>query len=316
LDGGGRIVFALKARKSARAGFALARRDSDGSFVLPRILRRPARFFTKVFDGEIHVPRHTEALGLAVIFGATALYGSIVGGQFRDAAVGMTTALGFAVSEIEIIGHKNTSEVAVFEALELDGFTSLATLDLREAREALSHLPWVETVSVRKVYPGKLEVTVSEKDAFAIWQTGETLSLIERDGTVIGAYGGSGFNSLPLVVGPGAATAAAPFMELLSSYPAISAQIKALIHVGERRWDVRLANGVTVKLPANAPEKAIERLLAMDAETGLLGRDIASVDLRLEERTVVALTENSVERREAALEARAKALKAAKRSSI
>jgi cell division protein FtsQ len=56
-------------------------------------------------------------------------------------------------------------------------------------------------------------------------------------------------------------------MELLSAYPAFRAQVKALIHVGERRWDVRLANGVTVKLPAERAGKGVERLLAMDAET-------------------------------------------------
>lgn len=170
---------------------------------------------------------------------------------------------------------------------------------------------------MRKVYPGKLEVGIEERKAFAIWQTGETLSLIERDGHVIGAYAGSGFNSLPLVVGPGAATAAAPFMDVLSAYPAFARQVKALIHVGERRWDVRLANGVTVKLPADRPEAAVGRLLAMDADTQILSRDIASVDLRLEDRTTVALTENATLRREAALKAREKAIKAArKRSSI
>ena len=309
-------MFALNARQAKLRRFAPKGRDGDGGYVVPRVFRRPARFFSKVFDGEIRVPRHAEVVGIAAIFGATALYGSIVGGQFREAAIQVSSALGFAVSEVAIVGHENTSEIAVFEALELAGYTSLVTLDIAEARAALSGLPWVEVASVRKTYPGTLEISLTEKDAFAIWQTGETLSLIERDGSVIGAYAGSGFNPLPLVVGPGAAKAAAPFMQKLAAYAPIANEIKALIHVGERRWDVRLANGVTVKLPAQEPEKAIERLLAMDAETGLLGREIASVDLRLQDRTVVALTENSAARREAALKARAKALKDAKRSSI
>jgi cell division protein FtsQ len=55
----------------------------------------------------------------------------------------------------------------------------------------------------------------------------------------------------------------------------------------------------------------------MDAQNQILSRDIASVDLRLGDRTVVALTENAMLRREAALKAREKAIKAAaKRSSI
>ncbi|WP_193176507.1 cell division protein FtsQ/DivIB [Oricola nitratireducens] len=310
-------MFALSGKSPGKTRIASDGRDCEGGRVLPRILRRPARFFAKVFDGEIVIPRFTEAAGLVGIFAATAIYGSVVSGQFAGAVEHATSALGLAVSEVEITGHTNTSEVAIFEALGLDGFTSLASLDAGEARARLMKLPWVETAAVRKVYPGKLEIHIGERKPFAIWQTGATLALIERDGHVIGAYGGSGFNNLPLVVGPGAETAAAPFMDLLSAYPSFASQVKALIHVGERRWDVRLANGVTVKLPAEQPEKAVERLLAMDAQNQILSRDIASVDLRLGDRTVVALTENAMLRREAALKAREKAIKAAaKRSSI
>ncbi|WP_421859262.1 cell division protein FtsQ/DivIB [Oricola sp.] len=291
-------------------------RDDEAGFVLPRILRRPARFFTKVFDGEVRVPRHVEAVGLVALFSATALYGSVIGGQFHNTAVSVTASLGFAVTEVEITGHRNTTEKAVIDALELNGETSLVVLDLAGSRAALSALPWVESASLRKVYPGRLEVALVEKDAFAIWQAGETLSLIERDGSVIGTLGGNGFKELPLVVGAGAAESAASFMDVLAGYPELASQVRALIRVGDRRWDLRLASGVTVKLPAERPGAAIQRLLAMDAETGLLKRDIASVDMRLEDRTAIALTDNAGERRDAALKARAKALKSNKRSSI
>ncbi|MCI5074241.1 cell division protein FtsQ/DivIB [Oricola sp.] len=298
-----------KSRESTRTA-------RDGGVVLPRVLRRPARFFSKVFAGDIVIPRYVEGAGLASIFAATALYGSVVGGQFGSAANQVTAFLGLAVSEVEISGQVNTSEVAVISALGIDESSSLATVNVRAARTALQGLPWVKAAQVRKVYPGKLEISITEREAFAIWQTGETLSLIERDGRVIGAYAGVGFNTLPLVVGPGAGEAAAPFMERLAAYPDFATQVKALIHIGERRWDVRLASGITVKLPADNPGQAVERLLAMDAETQILSRDIASIDLRLSDRTTVALTENAMARREAVLKARDKAIKAARRSSI
>ena len=309
-------MFALKGRTTDRSRGAQARRGDDGGLVLPRMLRRPARLLTKVFDGEISISRHAEMAGLASVFVATALYGSVVGGQFQNAADTVTASLGFAISEIEITGHRNTSEVAVFEALELEGAASLVTLDLADARAAVAGLPWVESAVLRKVYPGTLQVSLTEKDAFAIWQAGETLSLIERDGSVIAAYRGTGFNALPLVVGQGAATMAAPFMEELQRFPEIASRTRALIRVGDRRWNLRLDNGVTVKLPAEDTAAAIARLLTMDAATGLLGRDIASVDLRLADRTTIALTDNALERRAEALKARARAIETARRSSI
>lgn len=308
-------MFALTGKSRGNSRIAPKRRELAGRLVVPRLLRRPARLFSKIFAGDITVPRYAEAAGLVSIFAATAIYGSVAGGQFGSVANDLTAKLGFAISEIEISGQVNTSEIAIIEALGLNESTSLASLDVRDARETLQGLPWVEKAEVRKAYPDKLEIRVTERHAFAIWQTGETLSLIERDGRVIGAYAGYGFNDLPLVVGPGAATAAAPFMELLSAYPSFASQVKALIHVGERRWDVRLANGITVKLPANQPAAAVEKLLAMDSVNQILSRDIASIDMRLTDRTTVALTENAMARRDTALKAREKAIKAAARRS-
>lgn len=298
-------------------GAASADVGAAGRFVMPRLLRRQARFVSKVFAGDVSIPRYTETLGFIAIFGATALYGAYAGGQVGNLANAVTARMGFAITEVEISGQVNTSEVAVVSALGLDSNTSLATLNVGAARETLEQLPWIENAKVRKAYPDKLEIHLSERLAFAIWQEGDALFLIERDGHVIGRYSGGGFSELPLVVGTGAAQAAAPFMDLLSAYPQFAEQVKALIHVGERRWDVRLGNGITVKLPADEPGKAVERLLTMDADNQILSRDIASIDLRLADRTTVALTENAMERRATALKARAKAIKAAaRRSSI
>lgn len=83
--------------------------------------------------------------------------------------------------------------------------------------------------------------------------------------------------------------------------------MKGFIRVAERRWDLRMENGVTVKLPEGNEDAAIAELLRMDRESGLLSRDIASVDLRLADRLVVQLTPDAVTRREAALAASAKA---------
>ena len=67
------------------------------------------------------------------------------------------------------------------------------------------------------------------------------------------------------------------------------------------RWDLKLENGVTVRLPEFGEDAAIAEVVALDAEHGLLSRDLAAVDMRLEDRVVVKLTPEAVTRREAAL---------------
>ena len=84
---------------------------------------------------------------------------------------------------------------------------------------------------------------------------------------------------------------------MCEAYPELAARVKGYIRVAERRWDLRLEDGVTVKLPERGEDEAINELLAMDREDGLLSRDIAAVDMRFSDRVVVQLTPEAAERR-------------------
>ena len=91
--------------------------------------------------------------------------------------------------------------------------------------------------------------------------------------------------------------------------------MKAYIRVAGRRWDLRLDNGIVVKLPEHNVPRAMDTLATLEAEESILERDIAAVDLRLEDRTTVRLTEGALERRNKMVEQRTKDLKkAAKRT--
>lgn len=283
--------------------------------VLPRPLRRLVRFLVSLAAGRIHIPRHAGSVATALFFGATGLYGMSLGGHSQDFAQVSTTAIGFAIEDVKVSGNRETSEIDILERLGLDGTTSLVALDVKEARAKLTELPWVQDVSVRKVYPGTIEIALKEREAFAIWQHGNDLSLIEKSGSVIAPLRDNKFSTLPLFVGRDAETAAAGFADEFDNWPEIKARVKAYIRVAGRRWDLRLDNGIVVKLPEHNVPRAMDMLATLEAQEGLLERDIAAVDLRLEDRTTVRLTEGALERRNAAVEQRAKDLKkAAKRT--
>ncbi|QRI65929.1 cell division protein FtsQ/DivIB [Shinella sp. PSBB067] len=289
--------------------------EPEAGRVLPRPLRRLVRFLVSLAAGRIHIPRHAGSVATALFFGATGLYGMSLGGHSQDFAQVSTTAIGFAIEDVKVSGNRETSEIDILERLGLDGTTSLVALDVKEARAKLTELPWVQDVSVRKVYPGTIEIALKEREAFAIWQHGNDLSLIEKSGSVIAPLRDNKFSTLPLFVGRDAETAAAGFADEFDNWPEIKARVKAYIRVAGRRWDLRLDNGIVVKLPEHNVPRAMDMLATLEAQEGLLERDIAAVDLRLEDRTTVRLTEGALERRNAAVEQRAKDLKkAAKRT--
>ena len=310
MDGGGRFLFALTEKLKAYIGYAPRAYGDDSPRVLPRLVRKPVRFFSRLLQGDITIPRHAEGVGIASIFGVSILYGSIVGGQFGAAVEGVTATIGFAVSEIEIAGNTHTSPKEVFAALGLDGKRSLISIDAVEAQFALQQLPWVQGARIAKVYPDKLEIDVEERDAFALWQQGTALTVVQKDGAVIGGYAGdSRLAALPLLVGKGATDEGADFIQVVASFADIAPRVRAYIRVGTRRWNLRLDNGVTVQLPEQRVEHALGRLTALQAELGVMDRDLSGIDLRIEDRTVFAMTDNARKTRDAFVKARSEAAK-------
>ena len=189
--------------------------------MLPRFLRRPARFVARLCDGEYAPPRHAGIIATAIFLSSSALYGAWLGGQIPAAAQAVTARLGFAVDQVRVSGNRETSEIDILERLDLDGWTSLIGFDAEAARGRIARLPWVKAAAVRKVYPDALEVRIEEREPFAIWQHGSQLAVVERSGRVIAPFGGGRHAVLPLVIGYGAAEEAAGFVGKISSIPSL-----------------------------------------------------------------------------------------------
>ena len=81
-----------------------------------------------------------------------------------------------------------------------------------------------------------------------------------------------------------------------------SGSVRASVFVGERRWNLRMKNGVEVRLPEAGAAAALERLAGLDAQTKLTTRDITIIDLRLPDRVTVRLSDAAAQARMEAME--------------
>lgn len=278
-------------------------------FVLPRMLRRPVRVLARLGEGDFKAPPFSATILSVVLLGSSATYGAYLGGDVDGVVQNITARTGFAVDQVKVVGNQQTSEIDILDRLQLDGWTSLIGFNAEAARERIATLPWVEVAAVRKVYPHTLEVHVEERQPFALWQQGNDLSVIERSGAVIAPFSGGKQVSLPLLVGVGAPAQAPDFLVKVDKYPELAARVKGYIRIGDRRWDLKLDNGVTVKLPEDDEDEALAELVKLDKADGLLSRDIAAVDMRLSDRLVVQLSPEAATQREAALNEKPKTLK-------
>jgi cell division protein FtsQ len=277
--------------------------------VLPSWLRRPVRFFGRLMDGSVALPRFSATIASALLFGATGLYGSWAGGHMPAIVQAVTSRTGFALAQVHISGNRETSEIDVLDKIGLDGWTSMIGFNAHSARERIAGLPWVQAVSVQKVYPSTVNVRIVEKKPFAIWQHDGQLSLIEKDGSVIAPYSGPAFAKLPLVIGAGGPEKAGAIVAKVDAYPRLAALVRGYIRVGDRRLDLSLSNGITVKLPDGGEDQALADIEKMDKTHRLLSRDIVAVDMRMDDRIVVQLSPEAFKERQAALKARDKQLR-------
>ncbi len=207
----------------------------------------------------------------------------------RDLALAWSADRGLIVARIEIEGRARTERADVIAALAIEGRPPLYGIDLAAMRQRLLDLPWVAEAEIERRLPDLLAIRLTELVPFALWQHRQRLTLIARDGQVIEAASIERHRDLPIVVGERAPPRAALILDLVATNPDLAARVRALVLVGERRWNLRLDNGIDVKLPEIEPDAAWRLLAALVATERILDKDISIIDLRFEGRVVLRL---------------------------
>jgi cell division protein FtsQ len=248
-----------------------------------------------------------SAAGAAVILGSIS-YGAVKGDHvpavvaaLKDARDAAANTAGFRITAVALAGNHHVSREEVLAIAGVTGTASLLFLDVDQARDRLKTNPWISDASVLKLYPGQLQIVVREREAFALWQKQGRVSVIADDGTVLEPFVAPRLSRLPLVVGSGAQTRAREFLTLLEPYPALRETVLAAVLVGERRWNLRLKNGIDVELPETDAASALERFVTLDRQKNLVTRDIQVIDLRLPDRVTVRLSDVAAQARSDAL---------------
>jgi len=310
MDGAGRLARSPRPQadlKAAAIGAAVLLREYlglRGSRVRKATIERrpPSRVIVWI---ERHLPRRFGLTATALILLGSAGLGVVKGGhaeQFAafvgDTRNAMANSAGFRIIAVAINGRKQLSQDEVLGIGGVNGRSSLLFLDAATVRDKLKANPWIADATVLKFYPGHLQIDIVERKAFALWQQGGQLSVISDDGAVLEPYVSRRFITLPLVVGKGAETRARDFLALLARYPQVHSVTKAAIFVGERRWNLRLKDGLDIRLPENDVGNALAALSKMDKEDRLFSRDIVAIDMRLPDRLTVQLSEDAAKARE------------------
>jgi cell division protein FtsQ len=283
------------------AGVASARPDVYRPAGRSSAARRRRRLRGLLARGFAHVGRRGSGLLLtALLFAGVGVYGGTIGGGIdrfvaENGALEdvVAKAVGFEVRQVTISGQRSLSAADVLAAAAVTDRNSLLFLDAPAVRERLMEDPLIRDARVRKLYPDQLAIEIVERDAFALWQNDGQVFVIASDGKPIETLRDERLANLPFVVGEGANERVAEFQRIVDAAGDFRSKIRAGVLVTNRRWNVKLTNGVDVKLPEQNPEAAIAALARLSREQRILDKDILAIDMRVPGRMVARLTEEA-----------------------
>lgn len=235
-------------------------------------------------------------LTLTVYVAFTAGFGRWLADEVDDRTRAALVAGGLSIEQIRLEGRNRADLDDVSKAIGIIQGESILHYDLAEARARLEQIEWVEDARVIRFLPKTIHIVLRERSPVAIWQMDGVFHLVDAEGFIINQFDDLVATDLPLIVGGGAPEHAASLFDTLEEFPDIKENFASAIRVADRRWDIRLTNGVEINLPADNIHLALSRVVRYDAEHDLLRQEIKSVDMRLPDRVYLKLTDEEASR--------------------
>lgn len=184
----------------------------------------------------------------------------------------------FSITQVSVatpVVHVTRQQVEDIVRREVGG--TLFTLNLDAVRGAFEKLPWVRSATVRRQWPGGLEVALTEHVPLARWGRD---ALVNVQGEVFAAaFDGA----LPVFNGPpGAAKEMAIQYDHFRRNLEDIGRIPGEINLSPRRaWQLKLDDGTTLDLGREQVEQRLRRFVAVYPRTiARMTRPVDRVDLR------------------------------------
>jgi cell division protein FtsQ len=211
----------------------------------------------------------------------TLLLGTLLVGGLWGAYRTLSDPQRFPIRSVGVEGELRYLPVAELQAvmapLVRGGFF---TIDVAAVREAVGALPWVDAVSVRRVWPDTVFVVVTEQVPAVQW--GED-GLLNVRGELFVPDPETLPQGLPVLEGPAGleGKVARAYVEMSAVLARAELSIRRLVLDERRAWRVELANGIELDLGRSGQRQRLERFARVYPRVlGEQAETIRRVDLR------------------------------------
>lgn len=211
--------------------------------------------------------------------GSLSQIGTRFGGFMDDTA----RMAGLHVRDVAVVGIEPTSALAgeVRAAAMIEPGENMFRADPYIIRHRVEATSKVLNVRVHRLWPGQVVILAEAAEPVALWHDGTDWKVVDGLGRLLPDASADEHGRLLRLAGRGAPIAAPELVKALAGVPDIEDRVAVATRVGDRRWDMRFVNGVTVRLPEDHEmEPALDRLARLQVRTALTQRPLDLIDLR------------------------------------
>ena len=168
-------------------------------------------------------------------------------------------------------------------------------LDINHIQKIINQIDSVESSNVRINDSGVLLVEVIERKPVAVYRENDDLALIDLKGYKINnIFSRNDRKDLPLIVGNEGNYQVKEALEIYQLLSIYLNEIRGLIRIGERRWDIIFKNSKRIKLSEKYPKRSLRNFLSSDKSYLISSNDFVIIDLRFINKIILRrLTEDT-----------------------
>jgi len=200
---------------------------------------------------------------------------------------------GFKVEQVYLEGRAHANKDAVTKAIGVKPGAPILAVSLDDIKTRLEEIPEIHHAHISRQLPNAIRITLEERVPAVIWQSNGQHYLMDKEGAQLDRKKYTLTEALPVVVGEGAPAHLKELLALLEAAPEMKPDVVAVVRVGQRRWNVRLRNDVTVMLPEQGADAAWQRFAGLVKNEALLSKAVRSIDMRMEDRVFITPIEQN-----------------------
>ncbi len=159
----------------------------------------------------------------------------------------LTPKLNFKINQIKIENNTIINSNEIEKKLSFLKGTSLFLLKTKDISRSLESISFIESFTIKKVFPNKIIVSITEKTPIAVLTKEKKNFFISDKGELIRFKKLDNFENLPIIFGNPKSFNSLYKDLLYLKFP--TKEIKSFYFFESERWDLVMQNGKVIKLP-------------------------------------------------------------------